>query len=117
MDKYKSVRVRNNKFYAALDVHDFAPEIFYGCRNNLRNIIDKKNIDENDHVYLFRKKNGKLGIFDKTYRKAQLYLSYDWIYKNVKMHFKITMLMKSIGNYLHCWNLKIMKNLKIRMVT
>ena len=64
------------------DIYDFSNSFFYGCRNNIRNIVDKKNISEKDHIFAYNKDNG-LVISNIKYNKAKLLLSKYWCINNV----------------------------------
>ena len=82
METYPTIKINNKEYYWANDKHNIDKSLFIGCRNNIRNIIDKKNINEKDHVFAYDKE-GKLIISNIKYCKAKLYLSKDWCVNNV----------------------------------
>ena len=55
---------------------------FYGTRNNIRNIVEKKNIPKEDHIYAYKKQN-KWILSNKKYNRSKLLLSREWCLDNV----------------------------------
>ena len=82
MDKHPIIQINNKEYYSANDIYDFDNSFFYGCRNNIRNIVDKKNIGDKDHIFAYNKDNDWI-ISNIKYCKAKLLLSKDWCINNV----------------------------------
>ena len=82
MNKYPTIQINNKEYFWANDIYDFDNSFFYGCRNNIRNIVDKKNISEKDHIFAYNK-DDSLVISNIKYNKAKLYLSKGWCIDNV----------------------------------
>ena len=70
------------EYYQADNVYTVNPKFFYGCANNPRNIISKKNIPNDCYVYAYDKK-GILVTSTSKYLKAKLFLSKIWVDNNV----------------------------------
>lgn len=44
-----------NKYYNGSEIFKKDPSFFYGCYNNVRNIIKKKKIKEDDYIWSYKK--------------------------------------------------------------
>ena len=82
MDKYQIYNFENNDYYLINDIHDFCKPFFRGCRNNVKNIIVRKNIDDKD-IYRAHQKNKQWVKSKENYNRAKLFLSKDWVHQNV----------------------------------
>ena len=82
MEKYNTIQINNNDYYISNDTYDFDSSFFYGTNNNIRNIVDKKKIPEEDHVYAYVKNNEWI-ISNKKYNKSKLLLSKEWCMDNI----------------------------------
>jgi len=82
-NKLKTEIINNKSYYKADDLSDINPAYFYGCRNNPRNIVEKKNIPEGSYLYAYIK-NDEYIISKKTYMRAKLYIDKSWAETNIK---------------------------------
>ena len=82
MEKYNTITINKTEYYHATDIHNFDSAFFYGCRNNVRNIVEKKKMEDNDYIYAYIK-NKEWTISNGGYCKAKLLLSRDWCVDNV----------------------------------
>lgn len=74
--------INNTDYYKADDIYKKTPTYFYGCANNPRNIVDKKKISVNDHIYAYIKSNKWVKSYEK-YNRARLLLKKEWVDNNV----------------------------------
>ena len=84
MDQFNTITINGTEYYKADDILIFDKGFFYGCRNNVRNIVAKKKIDQCDHIYAYNKD----GIWTipkegANYRPARLLLTKEWCADNV----------------------------------
>ncbi len=79
----ETTAINGIEYYKADDVYSKNPAYFYGCVNNPRNIIAKKNLSDDNYLYAYTKDN-KLVLSNKTYCRAKLFLSKTWVDNNVK---------------------------------
>lgn len=82
-NKLKTELINKKHYYKADDLFDINPAYFYGCRNNPRNIVDKKNIPEGSYLYAYTK-NDEYVISSKGYMRAKLYIDKIWADTNIK---------------------------------
>jgi len=82
MENYKPITVNNKDYYLVNDIYDHNELFFYSTANNIRNIISKKKISNEDYIFAYTKK-GQLIISHGGYCKAKLYLSLEWCKSNV----------------------------------
>ena len=82
MNKYQIICINKKEYYLANDIYDFDKSYFYGCSGNVRTIIDKKEIDDKDYMFAYKKNNGWI-ISSIKYFKAKLLLSKEWCENNV----------------------------------
>lgn len=82
MDQYNTIELNDNEYYLATDIKKFNKNFFYGTNNNVRNIVKKKDIQEDDYIHAYQKK-GKWVISDQKYCRAKLLLSKEWCMDNV----------------------------------
>ena len=78
MDTLSIKKFNNIKYYNADELKNVIPIVFKGCRNS-REIISKRNIDENNYTYA-KETNNKWKVTDgKSMKCDKLFLSKDWI--------------------------------------
>lgn len=77
------ITINNQQYYKADDIYEINPKFFYGCANNIRNIVTRKNIPNNSYLYAYMKDNEWI-ISNKTYCRAKLLLYKSWAEKNIK---------------------------------
>ena len=77
------VTINNKQYYKADDVYDRNSAFFYGCANNPRNIVDKKNISQENYLYAYLK-DDKWVLSKRNYCRAKLLLTKSWVDDNVK---------------------------------
>lgn len=82
MEKYNTIQINNNDYYLSNDIYDFDSSFFYGTNNNIRNVVDKKNIPREDHIYAYIK-NDEWIVSNKKYNKSKLLLGKEWCMDNV----------------------------------
>ena len=81
MDKPTQYNFNNKIMYKADELYQYDKAYFYGC-SRVRTIIKKKNISTNDYLFAY-KKDGEWIISQSDYRKSKLYLSKEWVTKNI----------------------------------
>lgn len=82
MDNYETIKLNNGEYYLATDIYDFDNAFFYGTNNNIRNIINKKKIANDDHIYAYIK-NKEWILSNKKYCKSKVLLTKKWCIDNV----------------------------------
>ena len=83
MNPLEIVIINNKQYYKADDVHERNSAYFYGCANNPRNIVDKKNISQENYLYAYLK-NDQWVLSKRNYCRAKLLLTKTWVDDNVK---------------------------------
>jgi len=83
MTQIETLTINNIQYYKANDVYEKNTAFFYGCANNPRNIVAKKNIAPESYLYV-KQKDNKWVLSDKSYARAKLLLSKSWVDANVK---------------------------------
>jgi prophage antirepressor-like protein len=68
-------------YYLADELKEYHPLFFYGCSKTIRQIINRKNIPQEEYLFVNKLKN-KWNIADITSKKAKLLISQHWIDKN-----------------------------------
>ena len=80
----------NQEYYLADDVYNEEPISFIGCSKTSRLIIKKKNLKENEYVYMkYIKSQDKWQKSDENYKTAKLFISSEWTHNNL-LKFKET---------------------------
>jgi hypothetical protein len=87
MTSLEIVTIGDIEYYNATELHKSDPNFFYGCANNTRNIITKKNIKTKDIKWAYIKSDEWV-ISKKSYAKAKLLLTKEWVCDNVPMFAK-----------------------------
>ena len=82
MENYDTIKINENEYYLSNDIYDFSKSFFYGTGNNIRNIINKKKIDDTDYIFAYQKK-GEWIVSTIKYCRAKLLLSREWCIDNV----------------------------------
>jgi len=82
MDTYKTISINDTEYYLSNDIYDFDNSFFYGTANNIRNVVNKKNIPKEDYLYAYNK-NKQWKLSNKKYCRAKLFLSKEWCIDNV----------------------------------
>jgi len=75
--------INKNQYYSANDVYNKNNSFFYGCANNPRNIVTKKNLPVDTYLYAYTKNNDWV-VSNKSYCKAKLYLQKEWVDINIQ---------------------------------
>lgn len=71
-------------YYIASDIYKLEPESFVGCSKNTRQMILKKNISQNNHIYAsFIKSKNCWEVKDSKYNQAKPFISVEWVHKNL----------------------------------
>jgi hypothetical protein len=83
MNPLEIVIINNKQYYKADDVHERNSAYFYGCANNPRNIVDKKNISQENYLYAYLK-NDQWVLSKRNYCRAKLLLTKTWVDDNIK---------------------------------
>jgi hypothetical protein len=78
---HHTYKIKNEKYYSANELYDENPAFFYGCNNSVRNIVNKKRIE--NVIYAKENKNGEMLVYDEKYKLAKLYLPELWVTTNV----------------------------------
>jgi hypothetical protein len=78
---HHTYKIKNEKYYSANELYDENPAFFYGCRNNVRNIVDKKEIE--NVIYARENNKGEMLVYNEKYKAAKLYLPELWVTTNV----------------------------------
>jgi hypothetical protein len=78
---HHTYKIKNEKYYSANELYNENPAFFYGCRNNVRNIVDKKEIE--NVIYARENNKGEMLVYDEKYKLAKLYLPELWVTTNV----------------------------------
>lgn len=86
MKQYQTFEFNDKEYYLVNDINDFDKTFFRGCKNNLRNIIDRKNIDDNN-IHFANKRKGEWVDSHMGYKKAKLFITKDWVFDNVPRAF------------------------------
>ena len=81
-NKSNIVIIDNVEYYLAEDVRKQQPEIFSGCAQNIRKILQKKNIHDDQYCFV-KLINDHYTKSIKEYSKAKLALSKQWVENNV----------------------------------
>jgi very-short-patch-repair endonuclease len=68
-------------YYLADELREYHPLFFYGCSKTIRQIINRKNIPQEEYLFVNKLKN-KWNITDITSKKAKLLISQNWIEQN-----------------------------------
>ena len=77
------IKINNNNYYSAEDVYKLYPSNFPNCGAKLRNIIEVKNLDKSDYIYLkFDSKSKSWIPSSESYSRAKLFLNKKWVDKN-----------------------------------
>lgn len=71
-------------YYIASDIYKLEPESFVGCSKNTRQMIIKKNISEEHHVYAsYIKSKNTWEVKDSKYNLAKPFISTEWVHSNL----------------------------------
>ena len=74
----------NQNYYLADDIYNEEPISFIGCSKTSRLIIKKKNLKENEYVYMkYIKSQDKWQKSDENYKTAKLFISSEWTHNNL----------------------------------
>ena len=57
MDTHITVEMSGQEYYNATDIYNFDPLYFAGCNGNVRNIVIRKKISNDEHMYAYLKDN------------------------------------------------------------
>jgi len=88
MNKPKSININNEIVYNAKEIYKYDTSFFIGC-SRIRLIIEKKKLKQEDYFFAY-KKNDKWIKSTMNYPRAKLYLTEEYVVKNVpKMMDKI----------------------------
>ena len=72
---------KGKDYYLADELKEYHPLFFYGCSKTIRQIINRKNIPQEEYLFVNKLKN-KWNITDITSKKAKLLISQNWIEQN-----------------------------------
>jgi hypothetical protein len=89
MENYETVKINDKEYYQASDIYKFDSAFFYGTNNNLRNIVDKKKISDEEYIYAYIKDKEWI-ISNRKYCKSKLLLESNWCINNVPKFAKNT---------------------------
>ena len=84
MSNLELININDVEYFYASELHKSDPNYFYGCANNTRNIVKKKSI-KNEYIFWAYKKKGEWVTSKRTYAKAKLLLTKEWVFNNVPM--------------------------------
>ena len=86
----KNYTFENQEYYLADDVYNEEPISFIGCSKTSRLIIKKKNLQDNEYIYMkYIKSQDKWQKSDENYKTAKLFISSEWTHNNL-LKFKET---------------------------
>lgn len=79
--KPSSLTINDKVVYNADELYQYDKAFFYGC-SRLRTVIDKKRLEADDYLFAYEK-DGKWVLSVPDYRKSKLFLSEEWVHKNI----------------------------------
>lgn len=82
MDNYSTIFLNDKEYYLSEDIYKFDSSYFYGTGNNIRNIVNKKRISQDDHIYAYIK-DKEWTISNKKYCRSKLLLTKEWCMDNI----------------------------------
>ena len=95
MENYETVKINDKEYYQASDIYKFDSAFFYGTNNNLRNIVDKKKISDEEYIYAYIKDKEWI-VSNKKYCKSKLLLESNWCINNVPKFAKNTNILSKV---------------------
>lgn len=81
-DKINSITINNDIYYHVDDIFNFNPSYFYGCGKNMRNILKRKKIDEDEYIFAYQKQ-GKWIVSNSNYPRAKILFTEEFVYDNI----------------------------------
>jgi hypothetical protein len=72
------------EYYLADDVYAEEPISFIGCSKNSRFIVKKKNLNENEYIYMkYIKSSSEWVLSEEKYKLAKLFITKEWVHNNL----------------------------------
>lgn len=81
VNKPEPLNINGQMVYSGDELYQYDKVYFYGC-SRLRTVIDKKRLEPTDYLFAYEKDN-KWIVSQPDYRKSKLFLSEEWVTKNV----------------------------------
>ena len=79
--KPTTLLIHDISYYSAEEVHKYIPKHFKGCPR-ARTIVENKKLHENDYIFVYTKDDTYVKS-NKNYAKAKLFLTQQWVEKNI----------------------------------